>query len=227
MWHSKSDPFWQPPKSNDSTTKYHGSTFIVYNNTIQVASTVNGTYTVVKKRDAQAMDSDITSSSCKRQRTGRGFVNLGARGTAQMRTDMGPSAEDLSLDVRGGARNLLWDRRDFALDVSRNGYNRVKGHVVGSRSVIHHDTNPPPSTNIKLPGSFNKSQLSFKRSHQEPCGEWQMNVRRLRHLQRALDVLNTDQLHALPITYHQRRLMTRRLGLIGHWAMRQNLGVNP
>lgn len=79
-----------------------------------------------------------------------------------MRTDMGPSAEDLYLDVRGGARNLLGDRRDFALDVSMNGYERVKRHVVGSRSVIHHDTKHPSSTNIRLAGSFNKSQLSFK-----------------------------------------------------------------
>lgn len=123
---------------------------IIQNSTTHIASTMKGTDTRVKKRDAQAMESD-TSPSRKRQRTGRGFVGLGA----------GSSAEDLYLDVRDGARIALEDRKDFTLDVFNIEYERVKRRVWKTRPVGSLNTSRYRSKDQDLAVSLEKSRPSF------------------------------------------------------------------
>lgn len=155
--HSTPEPIRQPQHYNCSTTVAQGPRSVLYNDTIHMASTMDGTYTRVKKRGAQAMDSD-TSSSRKRQRTGRGFVGQEAKDTAQKTADLGSSAEDLYMDVRDGARSPPEDRTVSALDVSKIECVRVKRSVARPTPAGFHNTNHPLCKNQLSASSLDKNR---------------------------------------------------------------------
>lgn len=102
----------------------------------------------------------VTSTSRKRYQTGRGAVGLATEETVQKRIDMESSAEELYLDVRDGARSPLEYRKDFALDVSKIQWVRVKRGVFRPTPVGFHDTNRPLSKDHLPASSLDKTRPS-------------------------------------------------------------------